>query len=550
MEDSDILIKIKAMLDKASFTAAKEQIHNIAKITTQEMKKATPKIQEAFQLSPAALSALPEQLSNDLSQFTNKDLKQFEQRFQEIQSLALPEEMFADITNNFNKMDPELVKLLGTTRAFNLAIKETEKGTKWAGRVGANSFRIMRTSLVAMSVTLMLIGRLFTRFFTSMWKQSNKVFNDVMHSVSGSITGFDRLNSGITFLQYAIGAALEPVAGWLAGIVWIIAEWINENKGVARTLLLVIGGLGVLFTVLGFVSFVIVNTAGAVKVLSAAFAAKSAVAIKGAAGEAVANTAVATTLKAKLAVLGLVALKIVAISAAILLVIGIITIWQNIVKALKIRWEQLKNYFSWFFTWLAVKMLKAGLKMREWALSIKEFFAPAINWLGEKFADTLNLIIAGINRVRAFLGATAIPTVEFKGIDVGDIQKERNEIEKTRQALDAYYQLEKGQFSRKAKNLSAQLKLNRIDAGEKLWGDLFKKDVDINMEQTDILSGIESELEEINSYFDGLTKGTATSSAGAMVNDNHVEIHNPTFEVYANNTNDLMRELERKINQY
>lgn len=80
------------------------------------------------------------------------------------------------------------------------------------------------------ALSVMFFGMAMQQVFSGIWKSASTTFNDVMHSVSGTITSFDLLNGSVTYLQYSIGAALEPVAALLIPIIDSITEWVQKNE--------------------------------------------------------------------------------------------------------------------------------------------------------------------------------------------------------------------------------------------------------------------------------------------------------------------------------
>ncbi len=136
------------------------------------------------------------------------------------------------------------------------------------------------------AMSIMFFGMAMKRIFDSAWKAGKTTFQDIMHSVEGTVTGFDHLDASVKYLGFTIGAAFEPIAEFLAPIVWAIAEWVNENPKLAAGLLLVVGVLG---TILFFIGTMVLGIAG----LIAAFNIISPVMI--AAGSAIAGFFVGIT---------------------------------------------------------------------------------------------------------------------------------------------------------------------------------------------------------------------------------------------------------------
>lgn len=101
------------------------------------------------------------------------------------------------------------------------------------------------------ALSVMFFGQALKSTFQSIWRSSTKTFNDVVHSVEGAFTGFDMLKGAVTFLGFAVGQALEPVAFWLVPIIDKLSQWVIENEEIVRTILITIGVLGTLFATIG-----------------------------------------------------------------------------------------------------------------------------------------------------------------------------------------------------------------------------------------------------------------------------------------------------------
>jgi hypothetical protein len=96
------------------------------------------------------------------------------------------------------------------------------------------------------AMSIMFFGMAMQRVFNGIWKSSTQTFQDVMHSTEGATTGFDMLQGSIKYLQFSIGAALEPVVMWLIPIIDRIAEWVQNNEGLTAgiiTIGILLGGL-------------------------------------------------------------------------------------------------------------------------------------------------------------------------------------------------------------------------------------------------------------------------------------------------------------------
>jgi len=108
-----------------------------------------------------------------------------------------------------------------------------------------------QNELLKGSLSMMFFGMALKRLFDTIWQSSSKVFQDVMHSVEGTVTGFDQLQNSLSYLGFLVGQALEPIAETLAPVVWMFADWVQENQGLVAGILLVVGVLGTLLYILG-----------------------------------------------------------------------------------------------------------------------------------------------------------------------------------------------------------------------------------------------------------------------------------------------------------
>lgn len=103
----------------------------------------------------------------------------------------------------------------------------------------------------AWALSIMFAGMQMMAIFKQIWSMGSTTFQDVMHSVEGTTTGFDMLQGSMKYLGFIIGEALEPVATWLAPIIIKLAEWINDNQEIFKTVVVIVGAVGSLLFVVG-----------------------------------------------------------------------------------------------------------------------------------------------------------------------------------------------------------------------------------------------------------------------------------------------------------
>jgi hypothetical protein len=134
--------------------------------------------------------------------------------------------------------------------------KPIKKGLANVGQEATVMFRKMKKGFstppfAGWAMSIMFFGMAIKSIFDTIWRSSQKTFQEVAHSVEGTVTGFDMLNSSTAYLGYTLGAALEPIAMWLAPIIFMIAEWVSNNEKLVGIILVVVGVLGTLFLVIG-----------------------------------------------------------------------------------------------------------------------------------------------------------------------------------------------------------------------------------------------------------------------------------------------------------
>ncbi len=174
-----------------------------------------------------------------------------------------------------NMAKPNVRSYERIARAQKVVQDQTQKLQRTTAGLGGQ-FKRNEGRFQGWALSVMFFGMAMQRVFSDIWKQSAATFNDVSHSVAGTVTGFDLLEGSITYLQYSIGAALEPVVMQLVPIIDKITEWVQENEALTAGIVkwgFIIGS--VLFMV-GFLTLafngvwtMIKNVTTAIKFLSA-----------------------------------------------------------------------------------------------------------------------------------------------------------------------------------------------------------------------------------------------------------------------------------------
>lgn len=154
-------------------------------------------------------------------------------------------------TKQLNKMKTHIASLkkpvAATFKNLDIAINNVEKSQRRLNKITGAAGK----QFAGWALSLMFFGQAIKQIFNRIWRDSTKVFNEVMHSVENTVTGFDLMNGSLTYLKYLAGEALEPIATWLVPIIDAVADWIEQNQGLFRTIVLVMGVLGTAFAVGG-----------------------------------------------------------------------------------------------------------------------------------------------------------------------------------------------------------------------------------------------------------------------------------------------------------
>jgi hypothetical protein len=180
------------------------------------------------------------------------------------------------------------------------------------------------------AMSIMFAGMAMQKFFMDIMKKGVSSFQDIMHSVSGTTTSFDMLQGSMAFLQYTIGAALEPFVEYLIPIIDGIANWVSENEELAGWIAIIGFGLGTLLQIIGSSTLAIVNgIIPAIKLLG------------------IAAGGFGTTLTAAF---GSILIPLLVVGAAVVLIIAMwksnIGDFQNFIKStFGVLWETIKAVF-------------------------------------------------------------------------------------------------------------------------------------------------------------------------------------------------------------
>jgi hypothetical protein len=277
------------------------------------------------------------------------------------------------------------------------------------------------------ALSIMFFGQALERVFNSITSSAIKTFEDVAHSVMYAVTNFDLLNGSIAYLQYGIGAALEPIAGQLIPIINAMADWVNQNPQLVSSLLLVIGALGIILSVGGAAKLAFDGLVTTFGVLSAAFEPIIA------AGGAV------------LALFGTAGL--LAVFAALALVAAAIWIsWSGLVTGFKQIFKGVIEFFQGLFSGDFNKIFQGLIDIVSGALKIIidlflalgaviiDVFIFAINFITSAFFNLIKIIVGGIRAIIDLANSTGLVHISTEGLDTA-----LNTLESWKQSLQIGY---------------------------------------------------------------------------------------------------------------
>jgi len=222
---------------------------------------------------------------------------------------------------------------------------------------------------------------------------STDAFNEME---KGTSRQFAKMKEKISTLGITIGQKLLPIITPLiekiSSIVTKIGDWMEQNPGLTRTILIIVGALGGLMVVLGPILMILPGIIAALPVLGIAFA----------------------------ALLGPVGIAIAAIAA--LIAIGVLVwknwdtikekakqIWKAICDFFENVWTKIKDIFSKHWrTILAILFPVVGIPIliaQNWGKivevvkgifdKVKDVVAAAVNWV----IDKVNSFISFINKI-------------------------------------------------------------------------------------------------------------------------------------------------------
>jgi len=298
----------------------------------------------------------------------------------------------------------------------------------------------VKTEFQGWALGIMFAGMMIKNAMDSIWRSSSKVFQDVMHSVDGTVTGFDLLNTSMAYLGYAVGSALEPIAEFLAPIIWMIAEWVLENQNVVTTLFPII-------SIIGTVLFLVGAAVLAVASLSEAW------------------------MKIKLLLEGFKFLKFLAFTGAIVFAL---TMTLALIAVLAVLWDSWDNIIKGFglkFQWLGLEVQKFWFQLEKGAAFLGfvfgmigetfiVFFKKLINFFLLGVEKTVNDALWWINqiiKVMQWLGVSikTIPQFVVPKLDISDSESKIRKLETD--WVNAYNAIDKKQQN----VLSNQIKLEQ-----------------------------------------------------------------------------------------
>jgi hypothetical protein len=101
------------------------------------------------------------------------------------------------------------------------------------------------------AMSIMFAGMAIQRTFDQIWVSGTKAFQEISHSVEGTVTQYDMLDGSVKYLQYTMGAALEPVVGMILPIIDALGNLIDKHPELFKWIFIVGSVLGALFTIGG-----------------------------------------------------------------------------------------------------------------------------------------------------------------------------------------------------------------------------------------------------------------------------------------------------------
>ena len=264
--------------------------------------------------------------------FANKEAREMSQTMTE---LAVDLASFSEETDDalLLKLQSAIVGNTETVRKYGIIITQASLQQELYNMgIDKNISKVTEQEKVQARINIIIRG-------------SERAMRDAINTEGGYANRMKRFLAQMRDLSVAIGSNLIPILsewlGKMAEVVSRITEWVKENPKLAKTITLVVAGLGTALTILGPLLFMLPFIVSGITLVANA-------AVLGVKrfGVAVKTMKMATMI------------EIVAITTAILL---IIKYWDEILAALKTGWEVIiKPLFE--SLWTAVKALGEGCR--------------------------------------------------------------------------------------------------------------------------------------------------------------------------------------------
>ncbi|OYT26523.1 MAG: hypothetical protein B6V02_01505 [Thermoprotei archaeon ex4572_64] len=145
-------------------------------------------------------------------------------------------------------------KVLAQHKSINKSIPAMDRYRLATRMVKKDMDKLSKGSSVPFAgyaMSLMFFGMALKKTFDTIWKSSTKTFQDISHSVEGTVTQFDLMEGSMKYLGFVVGAALEPVVGYLIPIIDKVADLAEEFPNLTAAIVIAMGVLGTIFFVGG-----------------------------------------------------------------------------------------------------------------------------------------------------------------------------------------------------------------------------------------------------------------------------------------------------------
>lgn len=129
--------------------------------------------------------------------------------------------------------------------------EDTQKELDRVTEITKESKKALEDTFDGAALSLLFFGQQLQSVSRSISTTGVQAFNDVISRTTETSTTVDRLSGAFSFLQFRIGEALLPAVKFLTPIIASIADFVSENQGLVRNL--VVTGT-VLGTVIGTAS--------------------------------------------------------------------------------------------------------------------------------------------------------------------------------------------------------------------------------------------------------------------------------------------------------